>query len=150
MNILSDKFGINVGAIFGLFLALFLIVLSMNSASAQRYDPRDIGGIWRGDDGATYYIRYLSKRTWVGRYHSDIYWYGETDGFANVYEGRLTSAYSDTTYIGEWADVPSRNASCTGTIGIKIISPTHFVKTVDDSRNGCFFSGTEWRKISDS
>jgi hypothetical protein len=77
-------------------LTLIFACLVGSSVSAQCVAPSDLNGVWKANDGGTYYVRQVG---------SDVWWLGvSADGgirFTNVYKGRLNG----NTVVGQWADV---------------------------------------------
>jgi hypothetical protein len=90
-------------------------------------------GVWRGDDGGTYYIHQYGLR---------VVWFGEqldAAGWANVFFGRI----SGTTLSGQWFDVPKGSASGYGTLDLTVTSPTQ----LDRSGTGGGYGGRRWNKV---
>ena len=77
-------------------------------------------GIWKGDDGATYYVRYVGTEIW---------WFGRGNGFGNVFHGNLVAgaANGPRRIVGKWADVPFGDARNSGNLTLTVASPTRFI-----------------------
>jgi hypothetical protein len=76
-------------------------------------------GIWKGDDGATYYVRYVG---------SEIWWFGRGNGFGNVFHGNLVpSTNGPRRIVGKWADVPFGNSRNAGNLTLTVASDTRFI-----------------------
>ncbi|MBC7931333.1 MAG: hypothetical protein H7Z38_12295 [Rubrivivax sp.] len=77
-------------------------------------------GIWKGDDGATYYVRYVGTEIW---------WFGRGSGFGNVFHGRVVpgAANGPRRIVGKWADVPLGNSRNSGELTLTVASPTRFI-----------------------
>jgi hypothetical protein len=75
----------------------------------------NVSGIWRADDGGTYYVRQVGDQVW---------WFGESaDGksWANVYNGKRTANRID----GSWADVPKGTSSNSGKLALDVVDADH-------------------------
>ena len=97
-------------------------------------------GTWKGNDGATYYIRQIG---------SSVYWTGLSgtpnaptfgSSFTNVFSGTW---YSNGTIRGKWADVPRGQILGSGTLILRVQSPCQLTKI---SESGSGFGGSVWRK----
>jgi hypothetical protein len=77
-------------------------------------------GVWKGNDGATYYVRYVGTEIW---------WFGQGNGFGNVFYGKLVAggANGPRRIVGKWADVPIGDARNSGDLTLTVASPTRFV-----------------------
>src|SRR5918911_1916784 len=120
----------------GLLLALLsgYAVARLNSGNAALAVARDDAnsspepanaetiytGIWKGDDGATYYVRYVGTEIW---------WYGKGNGFGNVFYGKLVPGGNNgpRRIIGRWADVPVGDARNSGDLTLTVASQTRFI-----------------------
>lgn len=96
-------------------------------------------GIWQANDGGTYYLRQIGNIIW---------WNGMSGGndgrtFDNVFRGTITS--TTNTIAGEWADVPRGTVMGSGTLGLKIISPTTLQKVTQSGSSR--FGATTWQKV---
>lgn len=92
--------------------ALTAMVLMMpTSALALCAAPRDLNGVWRANDGGTYYIRQISNDIWwVGMSRDD----GRT--WTNVYRG----VRSGNAITGQWADVPRGRINSGGILNLSV------------------------------
>jgi hypothetical protein len=91
-------------------------------------------GVWRCDDGGTYYMHQSGLR---------VFWFAEHPtpaGWANVFCGRITG----TTLSGQWFDVPKGSAEGFGTLDLAVSSPTR----LDQSGMTGGFGGSLWDKVS--
>jgi hypothetical protein len=97
-------------------------------------------GMWRADDGGTYYLRQIGNILWWNGMS------GGNDGFTfnNVFRGTITS--STNTITGEWADVPRGTVMGYGTLNLKVVSSTLVQKV---SQAGSGFGATTWQKLPD-
>ena len=99
---------------------------------SEGFSKSSIDGIWKGNDGGTYYLRQVGNK---------VIWYGEkTNGrkteFSNVAFG---SKLSDVISL-KWIDVPKGATRGNGNIRLKI-SKNSMVKI-----SGSGFGGSKWIK----
>jgi len=98
-----------------------------------------ITGIWKCNDGGTYYVRQIGKIVW---------WMGiSNDGgnlFTNVFRGKIQESQID----GEWTDVPRGSILNNGTLALRIImdSDKNASNLQKISASGGF-SGSAWQKL---
>jgi hypothetical protein len=89
-------------------------------------------GVYRADDGGTYYVRVIGDQVW---------WAGESaDGgrnFTNVFHGTVIGS---TGIYGDWADVPKGRNAHAGKLRLEINSPTSFTATAKTGG----FGGSHW------
>jgi hypothetical protein len=102
-------------------------------------DSVNLNGKWRGNDGATYYIRRVGNRVW---------WYGEKSptnpNFSNVFRAAFSgSIKTGSTVVGEWADVPKGTILNSGTLSFKVINPNFLQRTTQTGN----FGGSTWTRI---
>ncbi|MEH2416311.1 hypothetical protein [Nostoc sp.] len=99
---------------------------------------RDFNGIWRSDDGGTYYVRQIGNEIWwLGMSADD----GRT--WTNVYKGTRIG----DTVIGQWADVPRGGIRSGGVLNLSV--PPGWNGSVPEfSRNYVTggFGGSKWFK----
>jgi len=113
-------------------ILLFLICISIitiiliipqgaiGTASAQCF-LNELSGIWKGNDGGTYYIQQDGDRVW---------WIGvsslkEGTGFSNVFDGQR----ENDIITGKWADVPMGKTQNNG----KLSAICNYVSGGDDT-----------------
>lgn len=88
-----------------------VVLVIPTSALALCVAPRDLNGVWRANDGGTYYVRQIGRNVWwVGMSSDD----GRT--WTNVYKG----VRSGNTITGQWADVPRGRINSGGTLNLII------------------------------
>ncbi len=101
-------------------------------------------GVWQASDGGTYYLKQIGTNVW---------WNGMSGGndgrsFSNVFHGEIKYLPSQggTTprVIGEWVDLPRGTSTGSGTLDLRITSPTTFQKV---SHTGSGFEATTWKKV---
>lgn len=96
-------------------------------------------GVWRGDDGGTYYIHQPT----VG-INSPIFWLGlSSDGgrsFSNVFSGNLQSG---GIVVGKWGDVPLGRGLGHGTLRLHIDINRKSFRAINKTGG---FSGSVWTK----
>jgi hypothetical protein len=105
----------------------------------QQQPSSALTGVWRANDGGTYYLRQIGNILW---------WNGMSanDGrtFNNIFKG--TIILTTGTIVGDWADVPRGTIMGQGTLTLKIVSPTTIQKV---SQTGSGFGAITWQKIPD-
>jgi hypothetical protein len=91
----------------------------------------NLTGVWRCDDGGTYFVRQVNNELW---------WYGRDPGmnWTNVFHGQIQG----TTVTGNWADVPQGKVQSSGTLNLQIFPANRMVAT---SKTG-FFGGSQWTR----
>jgi hypothetical protein len=112
-----------------------VLLLTASQTSAQCLAPKGLTGVWKANDGGTYYVRRLGTTVW---------WMGESAdegrSWTNVFKGVL----SGDTFTGEWADVVQ--ASGRGTLTLKIEGAigvgVHGWRKIGGSGDG--FGGEHW------
>jgi len=94
----------------------------------------DLTGVYRSNDGGTYYVRQLGNTVW---------WLGTSadDGgtYTNVFKGIITGSKIN----GNWADVPRGQNNAGGAMTIQILNPNSFKKL---SQTGGF-GPSLWNRI---
>lgn len=116
-----------------LCLATFLMVLSSPVSSyALCSFPKALTGVWKANDGGTYYIRENGDEIW---------WVGRSkDGgksWSNVYSG----VRNGSSITGKWADVPMGKARGGGMMNLQI-NGTELTRT--EVSGG--FGGSQWSR----
>lgn len=112
----------------------FLVVVSQ--AAALCAAPKKLTGVYKSNDGGTYYVR---------RHGDSVWWMGESsdDGhsWTNVFKGTLNG----NTFEGDWADVIGNNGRGTLTLEIlgSIETGVHGFNRTGGSGSG--FGGERWR-----
>lgn len=92
----------------------------------------DLTGVYSCNDGGTYYIRTEG---------SDIFWFGQGDGWTNVFHGTYKG---QNLYEGKWADVPMGTNRGAGSLRIRR-APNPKTLLRESASGG--FAGTEWTKV---
>jgi hypothetical protein len=107
---------------------LFATLSAFAQASAQ-----DLSGVWKGNDGGSYYIRQVGNEIW---------WFGENNptspSFSNVAHGKLAG----TTIELSWGDVPKGNILQSGILVLKMVSNTELQALLQEGG----FSGSVWTR----
>ncbi len=80
-----------------------------------QYNLPDLTGVWRGNDGGTYYIRMIG---------TEVSWLGErapvNSPWVNIAHGRVEG---DGAIHLRWVDVPKGGTSSAGALVLQIVSP---------------------------
>jgi hypothetical protein len=101
----------------------------------------DLTGVWRANDGGTYWIRQINKTIWwvgfSGRANTTRM--GLT--FSNVFNGTLKTP---TFITGQWADVPRGATRANGTLTLIVRGTTQPYLTRRTATGG--FVGSIWRR----
>jgi hypothetical protein len=101
-------------------------------------DPPDqpipeIQGIWKANDGGTYYLRQIGNQVW---------WYGESSptnpGWSNVFVGTVQG----NQISGSWADVPKGRILGSGVMTLRVISGNS-IRKISGGEN---FGGSLWSR----
>ncbi len=103
------------------------------SEIALRDTGRGFSGVYKCNDGGTYYVREDEGSWW---------WYGESgDGvsWANVFRGGENGSGK---IEGVWVDVPKGNGRGRGRMTIRLAGPNKFISTYKTGG----FSGSEWTR----
>lgn len=118
-------------------LAVALLVPSLTHALCAT--ARDMNGVWKGNDGGTYYIRQTGSEVW---------WVGLSgDGgksWTNVYKG--TRAGNVVT--GTWADVPKGRTRSGGVMNLAIQGSSGVAGFTRTQVSGGF-GGSRWSQSCD-
>jgi hypothetical protein len=101
-----------------------------------------LSGYWQASDGGIYYL----KHVWPTK----VWWSGMSGGndgrsFNNIFHGEIKwSPTGPPRIIGEWVDLPRGKSMGSGTLDLRITSPTTFQKV---SQTGSGFEATTWKKV---
>jgi hypothetical protein len=107
-----------------------------SSSFTQCLLPKDMNGVWKSDDGGTYYVRQVGNSIW---------WVGMSgDGgktWTNVYHG----VRNGSIITGTWADVPMGRTRQTGILNLKIeFTWNNGVAGFSRTQVSGGFFGSEW------
>lgn len=93
----------------------------------------DLTGVWRGNDGGTYYVRQIGNNVW---------WYGEASNgqWSNIFHGALDGDWLE----GFWLDVPKGRDRDNGGLRLRLISQSEFRR---EQKTGDDFGGSRWTRI---
>lgn len=80
-------------------------------ANAQCVASRDLNGVWRSNDGGTYYVRQIG---------SDVYWLGMSGDDGRTWTNVFRGTRNGNILSGTWADVPKGRVAGGGTLTITI------------------------------
>ena len=99
---------------------------------------KDLNGVWRANDGGTYYIRQDGN---------DVRWLGMSKNngatFTNVFKGVKNGA----TIVGEWFDVPKGRMRSSGVLHLSIQGSTTVLGFTRTHATGGF-GGSQWWQLS--
>ncbi len=99
-----------------------------------QYNLPDLTGVWRCDDGGTYYIRMIG---------TEVSWLGErapmNSPWVNIAHGRVEG---DGAIHLRWVDVPKGGAGGSGGLVLQIVSPGQLQAI---SKSGGF-GGSSWTR----
>ncbi|MBZ9714873.1 MULTISPECIES: hypothetical protein [Deinococcus] len=91
--------------------SLTLCAAVLGTAHASCAAPKDMNGVWRANDGGTYYVRQLGNQVWWVGMSSD-----SGKSWTNVFHGTRTG----NTVKGTWADVPRGQISSGGSMTLTL------------------------------
>ncbi|NEP52126.1 MAG: hypothetical protein F6K65_26345 [Moorea sp. SIO3C2] len=93
----------------------------------------NLNGVWRANDGGTYYIRQVGNELW---------WYGQSSNngrsFSNVFHGYI----GQNEVAGNWADVPRGRTRSSGEMVVRIDSSRRLTAV----RKTGGFGGSVWTR----
>jgi hypothetical protein len=92
-----------------------------------------IEGIWRANDGGTYYLRQIGNTLW---------WYGESSPTNPFWTNVFVGTVQNNEISGSWADVPKGGAQGSGVMTLKVFS-NKSIKKISGSPN---FGGSVWSR----
>ena len=125
-------------------LALTINIYTQNS-SAQVTQNINLTGIWKANDGGTYYIRNIGN---------DVWWLGissNDDGkiFSNILKGQIHT--NNKTITADWSDIPRGTNGYYGKLALSIDSNTmlHKVNERNYNKSGgpsCCFGASKWQR----
>jgi hypothetical protein len=111
---------------------LIAVSVSTSAAHAMCAAPKDMNGIWKANDGGTYYVRQSGN---------DIWWVGmSADGgkqWTNVFKG----VRNGSTITGTWSDVPKGKGRSGGTLNLHV-DGSNSLLTRREVTGG--FAGSKW------
>jgi hypothetical protein len=128
-------------------ITTIVVIFTLSSISfkvqeASAKCATSISGVWKGNDGGTYYISQKGRA---------VYWFGaqqpirEGTGFSNVFEGQFSSSDGIS---GKWADVPYGKARGNGDISLRCSQNGITDVLTRESASGGF-GGSSWTKPAD-
>lgn len=127
--------------------AYILATVNINSQDflATAIQSFNLTGVWKGNDGGTYYIRNIGN---------DIWWLGISsadDGktFSNVLKGHINR--DNKTINADWVDIPRGNNGFYGTLTLSIDSNAMLHKVNESSysisgKSSCCFGASTWKR----
>ncbi len=129
----------------GILITFSLSSISSSIASTESAYNINLTGIWKGDDGGTYYIRSIGD---------DVWWLGisnRDDGksFSNVLKGSIYE--NNKTITAEWSDIPRGANKYYGTLTLSVDSNNILQKINETSYEGngnpsCCFGASKWER----
>jgi hypothetical protein len=143
-------------SLFCILLLSLLAYIPINS-TAQNVVYEDLTGIWKGQDGSTYYVRHFNHplvyNEKAGKWYQDagfghdIMWVGLSadDGktWANVFVGK----YNGVKITGTWADVPRGKFAASGTLTLEVWKPGNgYLMISKIGSTGSGFGTSTWEK----
>jgi hypothetical protein len=100
----------------------------------------DLTGIWRANDGGTYWIRQIGSRVWWAGFSGSPTTTSMGLSFSNVFLGTLSTTGSSIK--GSWADVPRGATTGSGSLTLSIKSVNTFVRSYASGG----FGASIWRR----
>lgn len=125
-----------------IIVIIFVIPQSPNGTASAQCFLNELSGIWKGNDGGTYYIQQDGDRVW---------WIGassfkEGTGFSNVFEGQR----DNDIITGKWADVPMGKTQGSGELSAVCNYTIGGDDTLTITSNSGGFGGTMMSKAGTS
>lgn len=93
------------------YAALVAFSFFPGQADAQCVASRDLNGVWRSNDGGTYYVRQIGN---------DVYWLGMSGDNGRTWTNVFHGTRNGNTLSGAWADVPKGRVGGGGTLTLAI------------------------------
>ncbi len=108
-------------------------IISPNYNQTQTSWQYDLTGIWRCNDGGTYYVRQINGNVW---------WYGESPNgqWSNIFHGAMNGNLVE----GFWLDVPKGRDRNNGAMRLQVDSNGQFHQV---NRTGDDFGGSRWDRV---
>lgn len=120
-----------------IFIAFLVLIFPMMS-HALCVSPTSLNGVWKANDGGTYYMSQRGNTVWWVGMSSDN---GKT--WTNVYKGQRQGNY----VYGQWADVPRGKILSGGTLNLYIdATPQGYIRGVSRAYVTGGFGGSSWFK----
>ena len=118
--------------VLGIATLAFLILVQIVSAASDQ-TGHDLTGVWKCDDGGTYYL---------SQTNNVLCWYGEKDpispAFSNVAQGTIDGSIINL----QWADVPKGTTLNSGILTLNIVSNDELQATKKTGN----FGGSLWTR----
>ncbi|PTA67607.1 hypothetical protein [Deinococcus arcticus] len=117
------------------FLApLTLCAALLGTAHASCAAPKDMNGVWRANDGGTYYVRQLGNQVW---------WLGQSSDGGKTWTHVFSGVRSGNTVKGTWADVPRGQVRSSGALTLTLSGVNSVLGFKRASATGGF-GGSSW------
>lgn len=112
-----------------------MIVAAPTRTPALCVAPRDLNGIWKSNDGGTYYVRQMEN---------DVWWVGMSSDNGRTWTNVFKGVRNGNTVTGQWADVPKGRISSGGLLNLRIQGTNQSVSGFTRSAVSGGFGGSQW------
>ncbi|MBD2494078.1 hypothetical protein [Nostoc sp. FACHB-280] len=102
--------------------------------------PRDLNGIWRANDGGTYYVRQIGN---------DVWWVGMSSDNGKTWTNVFKGVKKGNTVTGQWADVPRGRIKSGGILNLTVKVTNQSVSEFTRSAVSGGFGGSRWLPTCD-
>ncbi len=114
------------------------VLIFPTAAFALCLAAKDMNGVWKADDGGTYYVRQI---------RNDVWWVGMSpdDGksWTNVFKG----VRNGNKVTGTWGDVPGRNRNA-GALNLEIQGTFPSVQSFTKTQSPTGVGASRWFQTS--
>lgn len=107
-------------------IGIMTLILLVTDANAVCSSPNSMTGVWKADDGGTYYVRQIGNDVWWAGMSADD---GKT--WTNVFLGKRTG----NSVTGTWGDVPRGRGMNAGGLNLQL-----------ETNDGVHIHG--WKKVN--
>ncbi len=119
--------------------AFAVALLAPSVANALCAAAKDMNGVWKGNDGGTYFIRQMGNEVWWVGLSGD-----DGKSWTNVYKGTR----SGNVVTGTWADVPKGRGRSGGIMNLAIQGSSGVAGFTRTQVSGGF-GGSRWSQPCD-
>lgn len=126
--------------LFSLFVSATIIFVMPTSTLAICAASKDFNGIWKSNDGGTYYVRQIGN---------DVWWVGMSGDNGNTWTNVFKGVRNGNTVTGQWADVPRGKVNSGGILNLSVQGTNKSVSGFTRSAVTGGFGGSKWSKPCD-
>lgn len=100
----------------------------------------NLTGIWRANDGGTYYMRQIA---------GDLWWLGISGNDGRLFTNVLRGTVNEDNIEGEWVDLPKGTILGNGRISLRSRRDAENQFILEKTSETGGFSGSYWYKINE-